>query len=143
MHTENFKFQRKGNEEQHKVNVKIHRKLKEAEQCLNESNDTSGAVAGAKDKIIEGLGLRKAVSDEVEASGAVTSKLRKLSDSMASHLVHSGSDGTVNKYYSAFKRWETFITTEGGRAIPAESIQLALCLTSLIDGGKSPSVIQV
>ncbi|XP_030836644.1 uncharacterized protein LOC115922252 [Strongylocentrotus purpuratus] len=57
MHTENFKFQRKGNEEQHKVNVKIHRKLKEAEDCLNESNDTSGAVAGAKGKIVEGIDL--------------------------------------------------------------------------------------
>lgn len=33
--------------------------------------------------VLTGLGLRKAVSDEVEASGAVTSKLRKLSDSMA------------------------------------------------------------
>eukprot|EP00057_Strongylocentrotus_purpuratus_P012339 XP_011666813.1 PREDICTED: uncharacterized protein LOC105439478 [Strongylocentrotus purpuratus] len=57
MHTENFKFQRKGNEEQHKVNVKIHRKLKEAEDCLKESNDTSGAVAGAKGKIVEGIDL--------------------------------------------------------------------------------------
>ena len=92
--------------------------------------------------VLTGLGLRKAVSDEVEASGAVTSKFRKLSDSMASHLVHSRSDGTVNKYYSTFKRWEDFITTEGGRAIPAEPIHIALYLTSLIDRGKSPSVIQ-
>ncbi|XP_063951963.1 golgin subfamily A member 6-like protein 2 [Lytechinus pictus] len=45
---------------------------------------------------VTSLGLRKAVSDEVEASGAVTSKLRKLSDSMASHLVHSRNVGGGN-----------------------------------------------
>lgn len=70
MHTENFKFQRKGNEEQHKVNVKIQRKLKEAEDCLKESNDTSGAVANAKGKIVEGIDL-------VEK----TQKLIKMADS--------------------------------------------------------------
>ncbi|XP_072169816.1 integrase/recombinase xerD homolog [Diadema setosum] len=61
---------------------------------------------------------------------------------MASHLVQSRSDGTSNKYYSSFRKWEAFITAEGGRAIPAEPIHVALYLTSLIDAGKSPSVVQ-
>ena len=65
-----------------------------------------------------------------------------LADSMASRLVQSRSDGTTNNYYTTFKRWENFITAEGGRAIPAEPIHVALYLTNLIDEGKSPSVIQ-
>ena len=92
--------------------------------------------------ILTGIGLRTAIANELDASGASTSKLVDLADSMASRLVQSRSDGTTNNYYTTFKRWENFITAEGGRAIPAEPIHVALYLTSLIDEGKSPSVIQ-
>ena len=61
---------------------------------------------------------------------------------MASHLVESRSNGTTSKYCSSFKRWKAFISAEGGTAIPAEPIHVALYLTSLIDEGKSSSVIQ-
>ena len=92
--------------------------------------------------ILTGIGLRSAINDEVKASGVSTSKMLELADSLASHLVESRSDGTTNKYYSSFKRWESFISAEGGTAIPAEPIHVALYLTSLIDQGKSPSVVQ-
>ena len=51
MHTDNYKFQRKGNEEQFKTNVKVHRKLKEAEHSLKDANDGSTAVLDAKVKL--------------------------------------------------------------------------------------------
>ena len=57
LHTDNYKFQRKGNEEQHKVNVKVQRKLKEAEQSLEEAGTTSTAVIDAKMKIAEGIDI--------------------------------------------------------------------------------------
>lgn len=92
--------------------------------------------------ISTGIGLRSAIVSELDASGASTSKLMGLTESMASRLVQSRSDGTISNYYTTFKRWENFISAEGGRAIPAEPIHVALYLTHLIDEGKSPSVIQ-
>ena len=83
-----------------------------------------------------------AIVNEVQASGASSSKLLSLADSMSSHLVRSRSDATTKKYYASFKRWEGFITAEGGQAIPAEPIRVALYLTSLVNGGKSPGVFQ-
>ena len=57
MHTDNYNFKRKGNEEQYKVNVKVHRKLKEAEHSLKEAGTTSTAVTDAKTKIAEGIDI--------------------------------------------------------------------------------------
>ena len=83
--------------------------------------------------ILTGIGLRTAIANELDASGASTSKLVDLAGSMmASRLVQSRSDGTTNNYYTTFKRWENFITAEGGRAIPADPIHVAY-LTNLID----------
>ena len=56
--------------------------------------------------------------------------------------MESRSDRTTSTYYSSFKKWESFINAEGGTAIPAEPIHVALYLTSLIDQRKSPSVVQ-
>ena len=57
IHSDNYKFQRKGNEEQYKINVKVHRKLKEAEHSLKETDDIPTAISDAKVKIAEGIEL--------------------------------------------------------------------------------------
>ncbi|XP_041453613.1 uncharacterized protein LOC121406809 [Lytechinus variegatus] len=57
MHSDDYKFQRRGNEEQHKVNVKIHRKLVEANHYLEGSQDRPSAVSDAKEKIVEGIDI--------------------------------------------------------------------------------------
>ncbi|XP_072166403.1 uncharacterized protein [Diadema setosum] len=57
MHADNYKFQRKGNEEQYKVNIKVQRKLRETEQILKEENDITTSVADAKAKIAEGIDI--------------------------------------------------------------------------------------
>ena len=54
----------------------------------------------------------------------------------------SRSDGTTNKYFTALKRWERFITSEGGKVLPGEPIHVALYIYSLIAQGSSVSVIQ-
>ena len=48
----------------------------------------------------------------------------------------------MSKYYGAFKRWKTFITAEGGQAIPAEPVHVALYITHLIDTGSSAGTVQ-
>ena len=58
------------------------------------------------------------------------------------YLLKSPSENTNSKYFSAFKRWERFITLEGGKAVPATPIHVALYLTYLLDNGSSCSVIQ-
>ena len=58
------------------------------------------------------------------------------------YLLKSRSENTNSKYVSAFKRWERFITLEGGKAVPATPIHVALYLTYLLDNGSSCSVIQ-
>ena len=61
---------------------------------------------------------------------------------MANQLTQARSQATTTKYLYAFRRWEAFIEAEGGQAIPAEPIHVALYISSLIDQGVSLSVIQ-
>lgn len=66
----------------------------------------------------------------------------RLASSMSKHILKSRSDSTVSKYFGSFRRWERFINAEGGSAIPAEPVHVALYLTELIDKKCSVSVIQ-
>jgi hypothetical protein len=61
---------------------------------------------------------------------------------MGKHLVKSRSDGTVTKYFGAFRRWKEFISSQGGEALPAEPIHVALYLTKLLDSGSSHNTVQ-
>ena len=47
----------------------------------------------------------------------------------------------VSKYFYSFKRWEQFIVSKGGTALPASPIHIALYLTYLLDRNKSESVL--
>jgi hypothetical protein len=61
---------------------------------------------------------------------------------MEMYLLKSPSKNTNSKYLITFKRWERFITLEGGKALPATPIHVALYLTYLLDNTSSCSVIQ-
>lgn len=61
---------------------------------------------------------------------------------MAHQIIGARSEGTNSKYFGAFKRWESYILAEGGIALPAEPIHVALYISSLISRGSSFSVIQ-
>lgn len=78
----------------------------------------------------------------MKKAGVVTENLDRLTSNMYEHLLKSRSDSTNRKYFSAFQRWEQFITHEGGSALPAEPIHVALYITKLIEENKSVSVIQ-
>ncbi|XP_060563636.1 integrase/recombinase xerD homolog [Ruditapes philippinarum] len=60
---------------------------------------------------------------------------------MADKLLDSRSDTTVNKYFSYFMKWKTFITSKGGSALPASPVCIALYLTDLMNKGCSNHVI--
>lgn len=53
----------------------------------------------------------------------------------------SKSDNTNAKYFAYFRKWEKFILAQGGCAIPASPIHVALYLTDLIDKHYSYSVV--
>ena len=55
IYSNKYKFQWKGNKEQYKINVKVHRNLKEADHSLTEADDTPTAVSDAKVKIADGI----------------------------------------------------------------------------------------
>ena len=61
---------------------------------------------------------------------------------MEEFLLHSHSSNTNSKYFYSFKRWEQFISKEGGKYVPASPIHVALYLTHLLDKGASQSVVQ-
>ena len=91
---------------------------------------------------ITGLGVKEALQSAVNAAGVRSERLYDLTDTMARQLIGARSDGTTSKYFGAFKRWESFILAEGGKALPGEPIHVALYISSLMNKGSSFSVIQ-
>ena len=55
--TDNFRFQRNGNENQYKHSVNVMSKLKEARSILDNPDMNSQKVVAAKEKISEGIGI--------------------------------------------------------------------------------------
>ena len=56
-----------------------------------------------------------------------------LASKMAEYIMKSKSDNTVSKYFYSFKRWEQFIVSKGGTALPALPIHIALYIIDLLD----------
>lgn len=91
---------------------------------------------------LTGIGLRCSIQNEIQNGGTESTKFTQLGERMEMYLLKSRSENTNSKYFSAFKRWERFITLEKGKAVPATPIHVALYLTYLLDNGSSCSVIQ-
>ena len=53
----------------------------------------------------------------------------------------SKSENTTKSYFSAFKRWENFITAQGQSALLASPIHVALYLTHLLQKGASQHTV--
>ena len=56
---------------------------------------------------------------------------------MCELILNSKSDNTIKSYFYAFKRWEQFISLHGHCVIPAQPVQVALYLTSLLNNESS------
>jgi hypothetical protein len=88
-----------------------------------------------------GLRLKQTINDELTRTGIDDPILKNLASQMADKLLDSRSDTTVNKYFSYFMKWKTFITSKGGSALPASPVCIALYLTDLMNRGCSNHVI--
>lgn len=88
-----------------------------------------------------GLGLRLCVENSIHQTEVPLQKFGDLPERMAQHLTRARSDNTNIKYLSYYKRWERFITSKGGSALPASPVHIALYLTELIDSKSSFNVI--
>ena len=60
---------------------------------------------------------------------------------MASYMMCSRSDNTVKKYFSSYKKWQSFCEQSGYNSAPALPIHVAIYLTNLLDSGVSDNVI--
>ena len=90
---------------------------------------------------VSGLSLGQCIEDSVERTGVPVEKFGDLPEKMAEHLTRARSDNTNIKYLSYFQKWEQFIISKGGDAIPASPVHVALYLTDQIDRRCSFSVI--
>ena len=86
--------------------------------------------------------MRCSIQNEIHNGEIESTKFTQLGERMEMYLLKSRSENTNSKYFSAFKRWERFITLEKGKAVPATPIHVALYLTHLLHNGSSCSVIQ-
>ena len=86
--------------------------------------------------------MSESIQNAIDAAGIRSERFSELAGVMAKQLIGARSEGTVDKYLAAFKKWKRFIQAEGGSALPAESIHVALYISSLINQGSSVSVVQ-
>ena len=91
--------------------------------------------------VFSGLNLKQSIDDAVRKSGVETEQFGDLPAKMGSFLVKAKSDSTNAKYMTYFKRWEAFITSKGGSAVPASPVHVALFLTEMMDKKQSFNVI--
>jgi hypothetical protein len=77
--------------------------------------------------------------NEIQNGGTESKQFTQLGERMEIYLLKSRSENTNSKYFITFKRWERFITLEGGKAVPATPIHVVLYLTYLLDNGSSCS----
>lgn len=91
--------------------------------------------------IFSGLGIRAVIDQEIEKAGVHSDCFQELSGKMAKFLFLSKSDNTSKKYAYYFNKWETFICSKGGCALPASPVHVALYITHLMDIHTSYSVI--
>jgi hypothetical protein len=86
--------------------------------------------------------LRCSIQNEIQNGETESTKFTQLGERMEMYLLKSRSENTNSKYFITFKSSDRFITLEGGKALPATPIHVALYLTYLLDNGSSCSVIQ-
>lgn len=76
-----------------------------------------------------------------EEAGVDINDSHEVISRMATHVLSSKADNTVTKYSQQTKVFKEFCSSKGFPYNPAQSIHVAMYLSTLIDEGKSDSVI--
>lgn len=86
-----------------------------------------------------GIGLNARLTCALNGAGVAGT--RNLCNRISEYMLHSKSDNTVKKYFSAFQKWNLFCVQNKYSAVPAEPIHIVLYMTKLMDSGCSANVI--
>ncbi|XP_069141252.1 uncharacterized protein [Argopecten irradians] len=89
----------------------------------------------------QGVGLLTNIDEAIKRTGQHTTRTHDLAKKMAGFILKARSDKTVEKYYNAFKRWETFAKQDNVCHLPAQPVQVALYLTHILDTGGSGTMV--
>lgn len=81
------------------------------------------------------------MKQKFEEAGSAVKDCDSVISRMATHILASRADSTVNKYSHQVKQFNDFCAQKGIVSNPAHSIHVAMYLSHLIDSGKSESVI--
>ena len=88
--------------------------------------------------LLTGIRINSHVEQAVTDSGIQKDNdLFALCPKMSVLLLRSKSDNTTKSYFSAFQRWENFISGHGYSALPAQPIHVALYITHMLDNGST------
>lgn len=91
--------------------------------------------------VFPGVGLRATLERKFDEAGVTIHDRNDVIERMAGHLLASRSDNTVSKYSHHVKVFKEFCKEKHLPCEPAYPIHVAMYLSSLIDSGKSDSVV--
>ena len=91
--------------------------------------------------VFSGVGLKETLKMKFVEAGAEIVDQDRIIDRMAAHIISSKSDSTVEKYNYQVKAFKSYCETKNLQCLPAYPIHVAMYLSSLIDKGKSDSVV--
>ncbi|XP_076105887.1 uncharacterized protein LOC143074222 [Mytilus galloprovincialis] len=117
--SDNYKFKKRGNEEQHKHNSKVLVKLKEANSELNQEHLTKDNIESAKDKITEGMSLIRDRQKLIKLADSSEAGWRVVAEYTAYPLAENSED--EKRMYKAQTRAEAKIKKEKLKRKPASS----------------------
>ena len=88
-----------------------------------------------------GVGLKQSLTQRLQDAGVCERLTDSMATNMAGYLLQSKADSTVKKYKLGFKQFEKYCVSNELVSKPASPIVVAMYITSLLDEGKSDSVI--
>lgn len=88
-----------------------------------------------------GVGVTNTIREQLHQVGIVGAEQDEFATSMSGYVMQSRADNTVKKYSTAFLQFSAFCDNKGLVSKPAKPICVAMYLTSLLNEGKSVSVI--
>jgi len=91
--------------------------------------------------VFSGVGLRATLERKFDEAGVAISDRDNFIERMSDHLLASRSDNTVAKYSHQVKLFKDFCAERHFPCKPAYPMHVAMYLSSLIDSGKSDSVV--